>query len=115
MTAARTTFLICYDVSQSPRRLARVRRSLVSVAVPVQYSVFVGHFTPAERAQVLRRLAGLIDPRRDDVRLYPVPGDPVYELLGRPVLPAGVFARSAALAEPSAAASRSGGGGDAAT
>ncbi|MBX6323926.1 MAG: CRISPR-associated endonuclease Cas2 [Rhodospirillaceae bacterium] len=97
MTAARTTYLVCYDIAESPRRLARVRRGLVAVAAPVQYSVFLGQFTPAERAHVLRRLAILIDPRRDDVRLYPVPADPLVEVLGRPVLPPGVFSAAARL------------------
>jgi CRISPR-associated endonuclease Cas2 len=91
----RTSYLVCYDISESPRRLARVRRRLVEIAVPVQYSVFVGTFSAAERRDALSTLARNIDPRLDDVRFYPIPADPIFEFLGRPVLRDGIFLRHA--------------------
>jgi len=93
VTAPRSTYLVCYDITESQRRLARIRRRLVGVAVPLQYSVFVGTFTLAERRDVIAMLAATIDARRDDVRLYPVPQDPLVETLGRPVLPDGIVTR----------------------
>jgi CRISPR-associated protein Cas2 len=89
---ARTGYLVCYDISHSRRRLARVRRRLLGCAVPIQYSVFLGCFTASERRDVISRLAGVIDLREDDVRLYPLPSSPIVVCRGRPVLPAGVFA-----------------------
>ena len=91
MTAPSTAYLICYDVSESPRRLVRLHRRLAELAVPIQYSVFCGLFTPAQTKAVLRRIAGIIDARKDDVRLYPVPRSPSVILLGRPILPEGLF------------------------
>jgi hypothetical protein len=37
-------------------------------------------------------LAAEIDPRRDDVRLYALPEQPKIDVLGRSILPDGVFA-----------------------
>ncbi len=100
MSAPATSYLVCYDISQSARRLARTRRLLLASATPLQYSVFLGRFTHADRRDVLAKLARCIDPRVDDVRLYPVPERPSVLLLGRGHLPAGVFAPLRGLAPP---------------
>ncbi len=92
MSRHRLSYLVCYDIAESPRRLTRVRRKLVRVALPVQYSVFWGTFTDGDRDQVLGDLGRTIVPGKDDVRFYPVPQDPVLVMLGRPVLPDGVQA-----------------------
>jgi CRISPR-associated protein Cas2 len=88
----RTPCLICYDISESQSRLVRVRRVLIDRALPIQLSVFLGRFTRAQRRELLKDLGTTIDPRRDDVRLYPLPDRPNIELLGRPLLTDGVFA-----------------------
>jgi CRISPR-associated endonuclease Cas2 len=87
-----TSFLVCYDISMSQRRLARVRRRLARVATPLQQSVFLGHFTAAERRTVIGMLARSIDPAADDVRIYPVPNRPAILMLGRGALPEGIHA-----------------------
>lgn len=92
MTAPHSNCLVCYDISGSQRRLTQVRRSLLEVATPVQYSVFLGRFTRVGRKQLVRELAVLIDPRRDDVRIYTLPERPALASMGRPILPEGVFA-----------------------
>lgn len=95
MTAPATAYLVCYDIAATTaagrRRLGRVRRRLLGVAQPVQYSVFCGRFTPAQRRSVLAALARRIDPKGDDVRMYPIPANPWFRCLGRPTLPAGIF------------------------
>jgi CRISPR-associated protein Cas2 len=91
MTASISTSLICYDISESPSRLAKVRRSLLEVAAPVQQSVFLGRFTQAQRREIVTCLAKLIDPRKDDIRIYPVPQRPAIQMIGRQLLPEGVF------------------------
>ncbi len=92
MSGRPVSYLACYDVSMSPRRLARIRRRLANVAMPLQQSVFLGRFTLAERRAVIAMLARSIDPAADDVRLYPVPERPAILLLGREALPEGVHA-----------------------
>ena len=92
MSRPRQKYLICYDISQSARRLARVRRRLIESATPIQFSVFWAVLTQAERDGLIRRLAGIIKAENDDIRLYPLPENPVIRMLGRPVLPEGVIA-----------------------
>lgn len=95
MTKPSTSYLICYDISESRpganRRLVRVRRRLLGVATPLQYSVFCGTFTAAGRRAILSELAEVIDPRCDDVRLYPISTDPWLARIGRAILPEGLI------------------------
>ena len=44
MARQRRLYLICYDIAEDPKRLARVARYLQKYAFRVQYSVFVGAF-----------------------------------------------------------------------
>lgn len=92
MTAAHSNCLVCYDIAASQRRLTQVRQALLEVATPVQYSVFLGRFTRIGRKRLVGELARLIDPRRDDVRIYTLPERPALAGMGRPILPDGVFA-----------------------
>ena len=91
MSAPRTSHLVCYDIGESPRRLARVHRRLIRLATPIQYSVFLARTGPAGLDRILETLARTIDPRRDDVRIYPIPADPLLTVLGRPLLPDGLL------------------------
>jgi CRISPR-associated protein Cas2 len=86
----RSAHLIAYDI-RDPRRLIRVHRYLKTVAVDLQYSVFAGLLSERQRQDVLRELEDRIDPRRDDVRLYPLPKGCQAFALGRRHLPEGVF------------------------
>lgn len=88
MSGART-WVIGYDIA-SPRRLRRVARFLEKRAVRVQYSLFIGRFTPALFDEIWAGLAGLINPRADDVRAWPVPEQPWVWTYGM-TLPSGVF------------------------
>lgn len=79
--------MICYDIAEDPKRLSRVARYLGKFAFRVQYSVFVGSFFEHSLNGVLRGLEALIDPRKDDVRCYPLPDRAEIVLMGPQMLP----------------------------
>lgn len=87
MARQRRLYLICYDIAEDPKRLNRVARYLSKFAFRVQYSVFVGSFFEHSLEGVLRGLAGIIDPRKDDVRCYPLPDRAEVVLLGPQMFP----------------------------
>jgi len=88
MAQKRRLYLICYDISEDPKRLTRVARYLGKFAFRVQYSVFIGAFFEHSLEGVLRGLEDIIDPHKDDVRCYPLPEqvDDVV-LLGKQIFP----------------------------
>ena len=72
MPAARETpWLICYDIAD-PRRLQRVHRVISRRAIPFQYSIFYVSAIRKDIESLLHAVAAEIDPRRDDVRAYPL-------------------------------------------
>jgi len=83
----RRLYLICYDIAEDPKRLSRVARYLSKFAFRVQYSVFVGSFFEHSLEGVLRGLEAIIDPRKDDVRCYPLPERAEVVLLGAQMFP----------------------------
>lgn len=82
----RATWLVAYDI-RDPRRLGRVYRCCKRAGLHVQYSVFLVRATPPQLDRLIRELESLIDPRRDDVRIYPVPERPDWTHLGRSLWP----------------------------
>jgi len=74
-------------VIEDPKRLNRVARYLSKFAFRVQYSVFVGSFFEHSLEGVLRGLERIIDPRKDDVRCYPLPERADIVMLGRQIFP----------------------------
>ncbi len=87
MARHRRLYLICYDIAEDPKRLRRVARYLEKVAFRVQYSVFVGSFFEHSLEGVLSDLAAIIEPRKDDVRCYPLPEQAEIVLLGPQIFP----------------------------
>ena len=83
-------FLLAYDIAD-PRRLARVHRTVKQQGMPLQYSVFLIADTPAVLDGLLAELDDIIDPRADDIRVYPLPTRLDAEGYGRQFLPAGVM------------------------
>lgn len=81
--------LACYDISD-PRRLSRVHRYLKKAGIPLQYSVFLLYINALERDKIHHALDRLIDPRADDVRIYPLPQNPDWQLWGQPLWPEGL-------------------------
>jgi len=83
-------YLIAYDIAD-PRRLARLHRYLKGEALALQYSVFFGRFTLAGIDRIEDEIAARIDPREDDVRIYPLPVDfQVWALGASAPLPEGI-------------------------
>jgi CRISPR-associated protein Cas2 len=83
-------YLIAYDIADK-RRLARLHRYLAGEALALQYSVFYGRFTAAGIDRIEDEIAARIDPRHDDVRIYPLPGDfQVWALGASAPLPEGI-------------------------
>ncbi len=87
MARQRRLYLICYDIAEDPKRLSRVARYLEKFAWRVQYSVFVGSFFEHSLEGVLRGLERIIDPRKDDVRCYPLPEQAEVVLMGPQMFP----------------------------
>lgn len=85
----RHDFVIAYDIT-SPRRLARLYRYLQSVAMPVQYSVFLAHADVRAMLGILAEARLHIDPAVDDLRCYPLPRRGRRLRLGRATLPPGI-------------------------
>lgn len=83
-------YLIAYDIGD-PRRLGRVHRFLKVRALPIQFSVFLVRCQPEAIEQMAAHLAELIDPRQDDIRIYRLPERCNPRILGRPILPDGIF------------------------
>lgn len=79
-------WLIAYDI-RNPRRLARVHRFLKREAVPVQYSVFAARGSLADMRRLAEELRGRIDERTDDIRIYPIPDNPLVYTFGTKLLP----------------------------
>lgn len=90
--------LIAYDISE-PRRLVRVHRFLRSRALAVQYSVFAGVLSQRQMAGMLEELEKRIDPKSDDVRVYPLTARCEAAVLGKGRLPEGVHLSDTRLVE----------------
>ena len=67
--AARTLFLVCYDVS-CPKRLYRVHKYLLGYKVGGQKSFYECWLTPAELREVRATLERLIDHSEDRVHIF---------------------------------------------
>ncbi len=84
------SYIICYDIAH-PRRLGQIYRELKKHALPVQYSVFLFTGTPTKLEQCLTRLEHLMNPHKDDIRVYPLPERGLRWSLGPSALPEGVI------------------------
>lgn len=83
-------FLLCYDI-RDKRRLARVHRIAVRYALPLQYSVFYLKGSRAQLDKLLAELDNVTEAAEDDVRVYEV--QPLEQgcMLGKSVMPDGVW------------------------
>ena len=92
MPASRiTSWLVAYDIAD-PKRLQRVHKAIRKAAEPVQYSVFRIVATRKVVVHLMDELHPLIDPRRDDIRAYPLLTTGQHIVYGLTMLPAGVLA-----------------------
>ena len=84
------TWLIAYDIAD-PKRLARLHRYITTIAIPVQYSVFVTVASDHRIRCIADDINSRIDQKADDVRIYPLPKQLELHCLGRHYLPTGVL------------------------
>lgn len=82
--------IIAYDIAD-PRRLSRIHRYLKKLAMPVQYSVFLIKCSAIQLADVIADLESMIDPKKDDVRIYTLPKKPEILTLGQQGLAEGIY------------------------
>jgi CRISPR-associated protein Cas2 len=83
-------WLIAYDI-RDRRRLGRVHRFLMQQAIPVQYSVFAARGSLSDMRRMAEELRMRIDERADDVRIYPIPENPLVHTIGATLLPDDVW------------------------
>ena len=86
----RNLHLVAYDIAD-PRRLARVARVVSRSALRIQYSVYVAQLAPAALRTLVNDLDSIIDPKADDLRIYPLPRRIDAVWYGKPVLIDGVL------------------------
>lgn len=67
--AARTLFLVCYDIC-NPKRLYRVHKYLLGYRVGGQKSFFECWLTAAELREVRRTLEELLEPAEDRAHIF---------------------------------------------
>jgi len=84
-----TPLLLCYDI-KDPKRLQRVHKCAKKVAMPLQYSVFYVEMNNADVTQLLAQLSRLIDPSKDDIRLYAISRFDDIQFLGASLLAEGI-------------------------
>jgi CRISPR-associated protein Cas2 len=85
-------YLVCYDISND-LRLRKVHATVRDFGQPVQYSVFLARLSDSHKAELMRRLAHVINHDEDQVILFDlgrVHGQheievPLHEVVGRPL------------------------------
>lgn len=73
--------LVAYDIAD-PRRLQKIHRTLKGWGIALQYSVFLVRANKRQIQELITELQRKIDPRADDVRIYPLPDQPRMDILG---------------------------------
>ena len=80
--AARTLFLVCYDIC-SPKRLYRVHKYLLGYRVGGQKSFFECWLTPTELREVRKTLERLLEPLEDRAHIFQLDPRMKRDVLGR--------------------------------
>lgn len=84
--AARTLYLVCYDISE-PKRLRRVHKFLLGYKVGGQKSFFECWLTAAELREVRDTLAELLDLAEDRAHIFQLDPRMARDMLGRATQP----------------------------
>ena len=96
--STRKHWLLAYDISD-PKRLRRIHAYMSKCAWPLQYSVFGLEMSELRLRDVLDDLGQLMDPTRDDIRVYHLPQRCKVWTLGRGPLADGVEMNASVLLE----------------
>ena len=81
--------LLAYDIADHAR-LQQVHRTVRQAGLPLQYSVFLVPGSATDIELLLRELDGIIEPKEDDIRVYPLPSRLQAHRYGRQQLPLGL-------------------------
>ena len=75
-------YIISYDIAD-PKRLGRIHRMIKRLAMPLQYSVFYTRMSERQRDKLANLLENKINPKEDDIRIYPLPNGYNVQYLGQ--------------------------------
>jgi len=75
-------YIISYDIAD-PKRLGRIHRMIKRLAMPLQYSVFYTRMSERQRDKLTDLLENKINPKEDDIRIYPLPNGYNVQYLGQ--------------------------------
>lgn len=64
--------IICYDIAE-PKRLRKVHKLISKEAQRLQYSVYYMECRRKELLDLIAKIKAIINPKEDDVRIYPTP------------------------------------------
>ncbi len=76
-----SSYLVCYDI-RNTKRLAQTYRHLKEMGVHIQYSVFHCRLRYADLLQLENDLGAIIDAKKDDIRIYPLPSEGSVTIFG---------------------------------
>ena len=82
--------IVSYDIAD-PKRLIHVNKIIKNYGISLQYSVFLVPMKKKLLNQLITELESIIDPKEDDIRIYPLPKKSVIEVWGKQKLPDGIF------------------------
>ncbi len=68
----KANYIVCYDICDSGR-LAKIYKHMKERGIHLQYSVFHCRLTWPELIELKEVLREMIDEKKDDVRIYPLP------------------------------------------
>ncbi len=77
----KANYIVCYDIVDD-KRLSRIFRFLKQRGIHIQYSVFYCRLTWEELVKLKMGLRSIIDEKKDDVRIYPLPSDSKTIVMG---------------------------------
>jgi len=83
------SWIVAYDIT-SPRRWRRIHARISRVGFRLQYSLYWLPISGPAGHALADEIAGLIDPRSDDVRFYPFPDNAWARFYGVPPWTEGV-------------------------
>lgn len=74
-------YLVCYDIADE-KRLRNVFKYIKQFGLHLQYSVFYCRFTWKELEKFKAGLKEIIDRKKDDIRIYPLPSELKVLIMG---------------------------------
>ena len=77
----KANYIISYDIT-NPRRLSRVYKLMKQSGIHIQYSVFYCRLTWQNLVELKGKLGSIINPKKDDVRIYPLPSELKVAVMG---------------------------------